>query len=125
MYFLTASVNGNDWTDGGKGRARVVAADLDEAPFLPDMGSFYEGAFHLHVEDVAETAVGEAAKPSEQPSFGHHLSNLASFRPGFGHKHGFGQQNWLESQSENLGSCFHGCKPFAEPSGGHFHGLQG
>lgn len=44
---------------------------------------------------------------------------------GFACKHGFGQQIWLESQSKNLGARLHGCKPFAQPSGGHLHGLRG
>lgn len=52
----------------------MVTANLDEAPFLPDMGPSCQGAFHLRLGDLAETVVGEGAEPSEQMFFGHHLS---------------------------------------------------
>lgn len=106
----------------------MVTANLDETPFLPDMGPFFQGAFHLHVEDLAEMAVREAAEPSEQTSSGHHLSKLDFFRPSM---HWLCLQAWLWSSNvigkpeEEVEGMFTWLQALYTAKWGHLHGLQG
>lgn len=117
-FFFTALTNGNDWTDRCQGRTQLVTANLDEAPFLPGMGPFCQGAFHPCVEDLGETVVREAAEPSELYQ---NWISLGLACIGVACKHGFGQKMWLGSQNKKLEACLHGCMPFAQPCGGHLH----